>query len=414
MLIEFSVKNHRSIREKQTFSMVAGDDVDRARPHRAVDTGFDIAPQVLTSACIVGPNGAGKSSLANAMQFMSRFASYFYPREDYGDIKVKPFAFHTEWKEIPSEFEIKFIQNNTVYQYGFSLTAERVEEEWLFSKSKNSNAEQTIFTRFYDRESNNYNWNLSGIALESERDLLKSHTRHESLFLSTSVNLNMKNDLEQAHRWITTRFSLHTNTYFPFVRDGAEKFDDGSCKNRVIKFLQHLGVYFDDIIVVEPEMNQDKDAGKTFPKLPSRYYAVRNNNMMTPIYLDLLDESTGTVQLFNLALPIIEALDHGVTLFADDINFGLHPIAFERLVSLFYNPAVNRNGAQLIFTTHDIATIDHARLDRDQIWLTRKNDELATELYPYSNFDTSKQRTFTNGYLNGRYGAVPRPPRAWQ
>lgn len=412
MLIEFSVKNHRSIREKQTFSMVASDDVERARPHRAVDTGFEIVPRILTSACIVGPNGAGKTSLADAMSLMSRFVKFFYPREDHGDIKLKPFVFHTDWKEIPSEFEVKFIQKDTIYQYGFSLTAARVEEEWLFARDRGADSERTLFTRNYNEGSDSYDWDLSDIGSETELDFLKSHTRHESLFLSTAVNLNVKGDFEIAHNWIANELMVRCYFSYPFIVSTADKFNKDGWKNRVLEFFQHLGIYLDDIVIEEQESIQTGNEVKLPPILPSRVKFIRKNNIMSPISVDMLDESAGTRELFNLASPILEAMDRGATLFADDINLGIHPIAFEYLVSMFYNPEVNKRNAQLIFSTHDIATIDHARIDNDQIWLMKKNEALATELYPYSDFDTSRQRTFTNGYLEGRYGAIPRVARA--
>ena len=414
MLIEFSVKNHLSIREKQTFSMVAGDDVERARPHRAADTGFEIAPRVLTSACIVGPNGAGKTSLADAMSFMSRFVKFFYPREDHGDIKLKPFAFHTDWKEMPSEFEVKFIQNDTVYQYGFSLTATRVEEEWLFARDREADNDRTLFTREYNEGSDSYDWDLGSKNPESELDFLKSHTRHENLFLSTAVNFNVKGDFEVAHNWITNNFLARCDFSYPFIASTAEKFHNDGWKNRVLKFFRHHGIFLDDIVVEEQIPVQTGSVVEPAPKLAPRVKFIRKNNAMSSVAVDMLEESTGIRELFNLASPILETMDRGATLFADDVGFGLHSVAFGNLVSMFYNPEVNRRNAQLIFTTHDIGMIDYARIDSDQIWLMNRNEALATELYPYSDFDTSKQRTFTNGYLDGRYGAVPRPPRAWQ
>ena len=391
--------------------MVASDDVERARPHRAVDTGFDIVPRVLTSACIVGPNGAGKTSFADAMSLMSRFVKFFYPREDHGDIKLKPFIFHTDWKEMPSEFEVKFIQNDTIYQYGFSLTANRVEEEWLFARDREADNEHTLFTRKYNEGSDSYDWYLSDIGPETELDLLKSHTRHESLFLSTAVNLNVKGNFEIVHNWIANKLLIRCFFSYPFIASTADKFNKDGWKGRVLEFFRHLGIYLDDIVIEEQkpiQLSGDVPA----PRLPSRVKFIRKNNIMSSVAVDMFDESAGTRELFNLASPFLEAMDLGATLFADDINLGLHPIAFEYLVSMFYNPEINKRNAQLVFTTHDIATIDHARIDSDQIWLMKKNDALATELYPYSDFDTSRQRTFTIGYLDGRYGAIPRVARA--
>lgn len=408
MLIGFSVENHRAIREMQTFSMVASDHVERARPHRAVDTGFDNAPRVLTSACIFGPNGAGKTSLTHAMSFMGRFVKFFHPREQHVDIRVMPFAFHTDWKERPSIFEVTFIQNDTMYEYGFSLTAVRVEKEWLSATDRNTGSQCTIFTRTYNKDINDYDWDLNTIIPKDDQHRWIAVVRPEALFLSAAVNFNFKGELEVVYNWMAYKFlSADDFVYSTFSID-SERINREGWKERVIKFLRHLGVSIDDIVVFEKDSGNQNNGGIDIPKPFPNIYFVRQNNVMSQVALDIFNESNGTRELFRLAYPVLEALDNGFTLIADEVNLGLHPVAFERLVSMFYNPEVNKHGAQLIFTTHDTGSVDHARIDSDQIWLMKKQDDLAAILYPLSEYDTSGQATFGSSYLDGRYGAIPR------
>ena len=72
MLIEFSVKNFRSIREKQTLSMAASTGAE-LREQNTFDSGISKLPHLLKVAVIYGPNAAGKSNLLHAMYFMKRF-----------------------------------------------------------------------------------------------------------------------------------------------------------------------------------------------------------------------------------------------------------------------------------------------------------------------------------------------------
>ena len=408
MLIEFSVENHRAIREKQTFSMVASDHVERARPHRAVETGFENAPRVLTSACIFGPNGAGKTSLTGAMSFMGRFVKLFHPSGQHVNIKVNPFAFHTDWKERPSIFQVAFIQNDTMYEYGFSLTASHVEAEWLSATDRNADNQRTIFTRTYNKDNGNYDWDLNSLIPKENQEQWISIVRPDALFLSAAVNFNFKNELEVVYNWMAYKFLPANDFIYSTFNIDSERINREGWKERVIKFLRHLGISIDDIAVVEKESGNRSNAGNDIPRPFPNVYFVRQNNVMSPVALDMFSESYGTRELFRLAYPVLEALDNGSTLVADEVNLGLHPVAFERLVSMFYNPEVNRHGAQLIFTTHDTGAVDHARIDSDQIWLMRKNDELAAVLYPLSDYDTSGQATFGGSYLDGRYGAIPR------
>jgi hypothetical protein len=80
-------------------------------------------------------------------------------------------------------------------------------------------------------------------------------------------------------------------------------------------------------------------------------------------------------------------------------------------VRQFNDPATNPRNAQLIFTTHDtnlLGTTDgDPVLRRDQVWLTEKDGEGATVLYPLTDFKPRKAENLERGYLQGRYGAIP-------
>lgn len=418
MLIKFSAKNHRAIRDKQTLLMVAGDETEYTRRHRAVDTGFTIAPRVLTSTCIVGANGAGKSSLVNAMRFVSHFSRPNYRREKDGRIDVEPFIYHSDWKEGPSEFEVMFIQNDTLYEYGFSLTRLQVIREWLFSYTKDETDQRRLFSytkdeterrklfsRIYDERSDEYKWDLGDSQFVAEVDFWKSVTKSNTLFLSVADEFHISKDMEEARIWIAEKF-LTRQTVPGYMRPQfsrtVRRFKEKGWKDRVIDFLNSAGIFVDDILIDRNEDDKYKPWSVTFS---------RRNNNNEEIWIDIRDESRGTKDLFELAAPILDALETGSTLVVDELNLGLHPLAFERLVSMFYNPEINILNSQLIFTTHDLASIEHARIDYDQIWLIEKNDELAAKLYPLSDYRISGRRSFMKNYLHGIYGAVPRTSR---
>ena len=68
----------------------------------------------------------------------------------------------------------------------------------------------------------------------------------------------------------------------------------------------------------------------------------------------------------------------------------------------------NKNGAQLIFNTHDTNLLKLNILRRDQIWFTEKDDKSGiSDLYPLSDFSVRKTENVLKGYMLGRYGAVP-------
>jgi AAA15 family ATPase/GTPase len=74
MLIEFSVGNDRSFKEKVTFSMVAANLVAKDKTLNENNV-FEIDDdlKLLKSSAIYGANASGKSNLAKALHFMRWF-----------------------------------------------------------------------------------------------------------------------------------------------------------------------------------------------------------------------------------------------------------------------------------------------------------------------------------------------------
>ena len=79
-------------------------------------------------------------------------------------------------------------------------------------------------------------------------------------------------------------------------------------------------------------------------------------------------------------------------------------------MALYADAETNPHGSQLIFTTHDVSLINQSGLAKrllapDQIWLVEKNKEGVSELFPVTIWNMENVKN----YLNGVYGAIPRP-----
>lgn len=128
------------------------------------------------------------------------------------------------------------------------------------------------------------------------------------------------------------------------------------------------------------------------------------------VFFDLNRESAGTRRIMVIANRIFRAIDRGTPVIIDELDASLHTQACEALVQLFQDKHLNKNGAQLIATTHDTNLLDSPFLRRDQIWLCEKDDLGASHIFPLTDFHTRKGDAFEKGYLQGRYGAVPHIP----
>ena len=123
------------------------------------------------------------------------------------------------------------------------------------------------------------------------------------------------------------------------------------------------------------------------------------------------EESQGTHTLFRMASLLLVVLDRGGVAIVDELEASLHPLLGRQLVRLFNDPVSNPKNAQLLFTTHDtnlLGTIpDEPELRRDQVWLTEKDSEGVSRIYPLTDFKPRKSENLERGYLQGRYGAIP-------
>lgn len=127
--------------------------------------------------------------------------------------------------------------------------------------------------------------------------------------------------------------------------------------------------------------------------------------------MPLEEESKGTLTLFNLAPAVLSVLWTGGILVVDELEASLHPLLGLHIVRQFNDPARNPRNAQLLFTTHDTnllgTTLGEPALRRDQIWLTEKDKEGASRIYPLTDYKPRKEENLERGYLQGRYGAIP-------
>lgn len=72
-----------------------------------------------------------------------------------------------------------------------------------------------------------------------------------------------------------------------------------------------------------------------------------------------------------------------------------------------------RNGAQLLFTSHDMYTLKNTVFRRDEIWFAAENDAHESEIYSLheirgeDNDRIKSTAAYDKQYLEGRYGADP-------
>ena len=124
-------------------------------------------------------------------------------------------------------------------------------------------------------------------------------------------------------------------------------------------------------------------------------------------------ESDGTKKMIA-ALPVLMvALQEGRTVVVDELDAKLHPKLLRYVIQMFKNPELNKKGAQLLFSSHDLTTMKNTVFRRDEIWFAAMNDNHESEIYSLYEFrqeDNTRVKStaaFDKQYLEGRYGADP-------
>jgi AAA15 family ATPase/GTPase len=419
MLIEFSVGNYRSFKEKVTFSMVAANLVSQDK-NLDINNVFTVDDELslLKSAAIYGANASGKSNLAKALGFMRWFmVNSSKETQSTEEIGVERFRLSTETDDQPSFFEIVFLLKGQQHRYGFKANHERIVSEWLFYTPKKRE------TKLFSRQNDDFK-----IAKVYRADGISQKTRDNALFLSVSAQFNVKKS-ESILDWITYKSSLISG----LNDDGLlGKTIDCLLKkenhHEIIDLLKNLDLGITEIEAEQidaKDILEFKDIPEAFQKEFKKMLLDRKTkfgNISTmhqkfnqdgeKISLESFDlgreESDGTQKVFALAGLLVHTLKNGNILIIDEFDARLHPLMSQAIVKMFNSKGTNPNNAQLIFMTHDTNLLSNKIFRRDQVWFTDKNRYGATNLYSLAEYrNVRNDASFGSDYIKGKYGAIP-------
>jgi len=399
MLVEFRFDNHRSVREEQalTFAAATIGDPDDPRPRQVPGHTEPLLPAL----ALYGANASGKSNVLSALAFAREavLESHRFWDPD-GGVPRDPFAWG-ELRQQPTTFEFVFVREGCRYEYGFVTDSSRFLEEWLWAWP--NGRKQVWFER--DGDSIRTGENLRGVNRAMEQ-----MTRPNALFLSTAAQLRQE-QLLQVFGWFR---SIAVMTFHSTARPeargrgkplttwlGAQQGDRSQVRMDELRRLLREA----DLGIIDVRLDDEDGAGRR------RVLFQHQISAADPAWLPIEEESHGTQTLAYAAPSIIDALVDGTLVVVDELESRLHPLLAMKLVRLFNDPETNPRGAQLLFTTHDtnlLGTVPGAPvLRRDQVWLTEKDTEGGTRLYPLTDYKPRKAENVERGYLQGRYGGIP-------
>lgn len=384
MLLQFSVANHRSIKNKAVISMKATKDSTLKNALISPDGKKEIVPVL----AIYGANAAGKSNVLHALYLMRDMICGKYAKLLKGEaLPQEPFAF-VKGEEQPTEIEIIYYYNKIKYAYGYTFDRNRIHSEYLYHWPKGREA--LIFSRedgvFEFREN------------VQEQMTLAGRTPENRLYLVSSNEWNCI-QTEQPYLWFQKElYGVSENSKAEEITLAAVR-QGGILKEKILKEIQLADLGIRDVVIT---------GTKTEP-IVSAIHSLTDPDGNEKKYALLMEkESMGTRRFFSQIGLWVEALESGALLLIDEIESSMHPLLTRHLIEMLQDPQINSKQAQLIFTTHDTGLLDLTLLRRDQVWFAEKNEQtMETEIYALTDFSPRKGENIAKGYLQGRYGAIP-------
>lgn len=422
MLIQFSVQNFKTFKEKATLSLIASNYDKETREEENIAENNTYHLRILKSAVIYGANASGKSKFIEALMFMRYFAIHSSKETQKGEeIEVEPFKLNNESEKQSTEFEVIFIYKEKMYRYGFEVDKDKVVSEWLYCKEKTKEVE--IFYRDFQKFETHPRKFTKGATLVRE-DLI----RNNALFLSVGAQFN-DNTCENVIEWfknLKTISGLREEGYQLYT---MAKTQDPKHKEKILELLKAADLGIQDIKLELLDITKlPKDMPKELKEMIIKNSKEENSELISDVLTSHKkydgykkhigninfslegDESSGTSKFFALTGPILDALENGHALVVDELDSKLHPNLVCKIVSLFNSKRPNSNHAQIIFNTHDTNLLNSGLFRKDQVWFTEKNKYGEAKLYSLADFKSNKVRkkeAFEDNYIRGKYGAIP-------
>lgn len=396
MLTQFSVKNFKSIRDSITFDFEATS-ISEHKDRLLVGSNKE---SYLPVSVVYGPNGGGKTNVIRSL-FELRSLVYrpiFLTVSFEDDLfskqmkEISPFLFDEVHNNKPTEFELFFLTEIAEYCYSIHILKNEVLFESLKMRKNTTGKTSTLFERNMDNIE--IGSSLKGIKVS------KGITRSLPLLSYLGIMYSNNVIISDCVNWFRDKL-LVINYGDPLNEKYYESTISSEYKSLMLQMFREM-----DIDIVDFRIENIENSTK------KRIFTIHQNNKIN-YEINLSDESSGTRKMFGLASNVISSLLNGKTLVVDELDAKLHPLLLQYLITRFTDLGVNRYGAQLIFTSHDLSSMTSDFFRRDEIWFVAKGNEQNTFMYSLVEFkdekgdSVRKDEAYNKRYLEGKYGADP-------
>ncbi len=443
MLIQFIVENFYSFREETVFNLIAGDE-PRHEDHiqRITQPSVDL----LKVSAIYGANASGKSNLINSIEFARDLILYGTRGDE--TISTHPFRLDADAADRPSRFQFLIYHDGRIFDYGFALDSSGIHEEWLFVKS-NRNFKK-MFERITTKNGKNrYSFGPSLVRRSSKKKFDRYNfemegTRANQLFLTEAFNRNIP-EIVPVMQWFKySLVILSPNSRYSALELRAEQ--DKKFNGYICELLKLADTGIETISTTVEALDMDRQ----FPDIPAnkkqqiidklnqldkldkkgilifdgrnQYTISRKEDGQSVLVklkmchrgaedqlidFQIEEESEGTQRLIHLAPAFADLWENEKVYLIDELDRRLHPNLTISLIELYLQGHIKKENRQLILITHEANLLDLRLFRKDEIWFVEKDRDGASHLFSLAEFKVRPDLDIQNGYLKGRFGAIP-------
>lgn len=438
MLYRVIIANYRSFGEEQEFNMFPNMRRDNFTHHIYH---AETLP-VLKETAIYGANGAGKSNFVKALAFVERFATEILSQDK---LWLKSWYMENRFRlpvlegNQPIGILVEFRVETSIFIYNLEIGKDGVETENLYLSGKGKNNPISIFSR----SENNVSFEAANVGEDVRKIFIRQITDNPStsiLALNGTLHLTDDENMAKAFSWFKKNLSvISVQRQIPWLIEQLKDQED------VLEFVNHIftevGLGISNMGIIASDFdewinktnndersilnsllsNTSSEPNKTVSKMGNEVpmYSISTENGERMVrefifnqigrngYLGAMNasaQSAGTLRLLSLVPALYYAMKNEITVVIDEIDNGIHPLLIKLLIKYFGNSDTK---GQLIFTTHETPLLNQQELLRaDEVWFTEKKSG-ETQMYSLNDFKYHKSLSIENGYLDGRFGAIP-------
>ena len=351
-----------------------------------------------------GANASGKSTVLNVIDTIARVMVskqqefMLAPNGIKQETVISLPNYTTTMKEKPIIMEMDFIIEKDRYSYSVSIINEgkNISEEVLYKNSK----------KVFDRKNHNVSFdsniakkigNMANNIVAPKKASFLSVILDDSSDVSVFANIKKEigisnlNQIKTNFCFITDKRSVqmgqnNLNGLFAFafnyLNSNAQKQNEMlGMVNSVVKYFEPS---FESLIIEE----------KSYEAKYSDFY--KN--------LDVTELSAGTRELISYISQILRVIKTGGIVVYDETSKYYHPDMEIAILNLFKDKDINKNNAQLFFSSHNHETFDLLQNDQTHV-LEKKNGNII--ISKVSDYDVKERDNIKRIYRLGSLGGIP-------